>query len=37
MPYNNYSFEQNKCRWCWMKRERPELYNKLKFKGVKRK
>lgn len=27
---NNEGIEQRKCRLCWMKRERPELYKKVK-------
>jgi len=29
MAYNNYSLEQKKCRYCWMKKRYPELYAKI--------
>lgn len=32
MAYDNYVLEKNKCKWCWMERERPDLFEKVKRK-----
>jgi len=32
MKNSNDGIEERKCRFCWMKRERPEMYKKVKTK-----